>query len=283
MRFIRVVPFSFCCAILTFLIHAVVAAPIPQNSSPGLLKRKTYAVLQKANEGMANANIKKHKRLLGKKEYFRKQALMEEGVKNFLRNTKKSNKAGERAEGEHEKAKRRTQRAEHYERKQSGVEVRWLGILAVALWHHRVICLGAHCIFQTLPMNCVLIVSFSDPDRSMIKSLKHTLGIVERSSLIWSGCVLGNRAATEESRGVGETEAENILFLNSRYYNVYQYPLFPDELLTISCSIDRAIGSNWIQHKTDYSPTMCCLRPLLVLPLSDLRSFLEASTLRHSH
>jgi len=120
------------------------------------LMRKTYAALQKANEKLAKANLKKHERLLVKQEHYREQALMPKGRKNFIKNTKKADRAGERAEGEHEKARKRTEIANLCK---WCSKVRWLGILAVALWHHRVIFLGVHCIFQTLPMNCVTVVS----------------------------------------------------------------------------------------------------------------------------
>ncbi len=67
---------------------------------------------------MANANVKEHERLLEKKEDLRKYALKDiketGAVENYLKNRKKSDKVGERAEGEGKKAKRRTERANYY-------------------------------------------------------------------------------------------------------------------------------------------------------------------------
>jgi len=63
---------------------------------------------------MAEANLKKHERLLGEEEHFKKQSHMAKDTESSLKKDKKSEKAGERAEGELKKARRRTQRANRY-------------------------------------------------------------------------------------------------------------------------------------------------------------------------
>ena len=82
--------------------------------------RKAYAALGKANERMANANLKKRKGLLVKQEHFRQQAFNAKDINSSIKNIKKADKAGARAEGELKKANRRTQSAQHYK----SVEVR---------------------------------------------------------------------------------------------------------------------------------------------------------------